>query len=334
MSGDQDEVRLQGRGILVTGGAGFIASHLVDRLIAEEPSTIVVVDNMFLGKEENLQLAFQAFPALKLYREDVSDYGAMRQILAAEQIEVVFDLAVIPLPTSLERPRWTVDINVGMATCMCELLREGFFETLVHFSSSEVYGTAQYIPMDERHPIVPLTPYAASKAAADQVVLSYHHTFDIDAAIIRPFNTFGPRQNDRAYAGVIPSVVERVLQGQDAIVYGDGEQSRDFNYVADVAEAAVRVYKNPAARGQAVNVASGTETSINSLVRQMLQLLESDADIVHVAPRSADVRRHVGSSTLLRKLTGEWTTRTLTDGLRETLAWYCTALPRQQASLG
>jgi len=315
-------VKLTGKSVLVTGGAGFIGSHLVDRIIRESPSNLVVVDNLFLGKEANLDQARQAFPSLKFYSQDASDYEAMKQIIIAEGVEVVFTLAVVPLPTSLERPRWTVDTNVAITTVACELLREGCYRTLIHFSSSEAYGSAQYVPMDESHPLMPSTPYAASKAASDHVVLSYWKTFGIDTAIVRPFNNFGPRQNEGAYAGVIPSVIRAALQGKPIIVYGDGEQTRDFIFVREVADATVRVYEEPGTRGQVINVASGRELSINQLVQAIIEILGAEVPIVYKEPRPGDVRRHLGAVDLARKLIGFQPQIALDDGLAETVGWY------------
>jgi UDP-glucose 4-epimerase len=315
--------KLTEKSVMVTGGAGFIGSHLVDRIIQEAPSNLVVVDNLFLGKMENLDQARQRFPALKFYSQDVCDYEAMKQLIIAEDVEVVFNLAVVPLPTSLERPRWTVDTNVAMTTVVCELLREGYCQSLIQFSSSEAYGSARYVPMDEKHPLVPSTPYAASKIACDYVVLSYQKTFGIDAAILRPFNNFGPRQNGGAYAGVIPIVIQRALQGSPVVIYGDGEQTRDFVFVRQVADAAVRSYEEPATRGHVINVASGQEVSINRLVREILAILDIDAPIVYEAPRPGDVRRHRGAVGLAQKLIDfQPGTLGLLEGLEETVDWY------------
>jgi UDP-glucose 4-epimerase len=313
---------LTGKRVLVTGGAGFIGSHLVDRIIKDRPAAVAVVDNLFLGREENLADARAAFPALAFHREDASDYEAMARIVSDGKIDVVFNLAVIPLPTSLERPRWTVDVNVAIATVAAELLREGRYRTLIHFSSSEAYGTAQYAPMDEGHPLVPCTPYAASKAAGDHVVLAYRETFGIDAAIVRPFNNYGPRQNDGAYAGIIPIVVRRALRGEGTVISGDGEQTRDFTFVRDTAEAAVRVYGDPATRGHVLNVATGRESSINALVRQILRVMQSDAGITYGPPRPGDVLRHCGGIGLLRELTGYVPALMTDDALLETIDWY------------
>ncbi len=327
-------MRLAGKSVLVTGGAGFIGSHLVDRIASEGPANLVVVDNLFLGNESNLDAARSALPGLRFYAEDVASFEAMARILAAEDIEVVFDLAVIPLPTSLERPRWTVETNVAAATTLSELLRTGRFRTLVHFSSSEVYGTARYVPMDEAHPLVPLTPYAASKASADHIVLSYRATFGIDVAIVRPFNTFGPRQNEGAYAGVIPVVIQRALQGEPVVIYGDGAQTRDFSYVTDVAEAAVRVYEEPSTRGRVVNVASGQEVTVNALVDELLSVMGVEVAVVHEAPRPGDVRRHCGSVALAEELIGFRPRRSLRAGLEETARWYRELLSGQSSHVG
>ena len=315
--------KLRGKNILITGGAGFIGSHLVDRVIHEDPASIVAVDNFFLGHEENLVAARKVFPDLKVCRLDASDLAAMNQLAEAEKTEVVFNLATVPLPTSLQYPVWTIKTNVGIATTFCELARRGYIETLVHCSSSETYGTARYTPMDELHPQAAITPYAASKAAADQVVLSYWRTFGIDTVIVRPFNTFGPRQNPGTYAGIIPIVIRRVRSGQPVEIHGDGEQTRDFIFVRDTANAFVQIYEAEATRGQVINVATGHETSVNDLVARLLRVMGvPDYPVVHTAPRPGDVRRHCGDIELARELIAFKPTA-ITDGdLKETVDWY------------
>jgi UDP-glucose 4-epimerase len=323
---------LAGKSVLVTGGAGFIGSHLVDRLAVERPASLVVVDNLFLGKLSNLDAGRRAFPGLAFYEQDASDYDVMREIILAEDIDVVFEMAVVPLPTSLVHPRWTCDVNLSAATVVCELLREGCYQTLVHFSSSEVYGTARSIPMDERHPLEPCTPYAASKAGADHVVASYHKTFGLDVTTVRPFNGFGPRQNEAAYAGIIPIVIRRALAGDAVVVHGDGEQTRDFTYVGDIVEAAIRVYEQPSTRGRVINIASGREISVNALVASLLQALRVDVPVVHDARRPGDVRRHCGSPALLEDLTGFRPVRSIDEAVEETVRWYRDLLPSVEVS--
>ena len=324
--------KLTGKSVMVTGGAGFIGSHLVDRIIRESPGNLVVVDNLFLGKEANLEQARQAFAALKFYRQDIVEYEPMKRVIASEDVEVVFNLAVIPLPTSLDRPRWTVDVNVAGTTVLCELLRENCYRTLIHFSSSEAYGSAQYVPMDEKHPLRPCTPYAASKAAGDHVVLSYAESFGTDTAIVRPFNNLGPRQNEGDAAAVIPIVVQRALRGDPVIIYGDGEQTRDFIFVRETADATVRVYDQLNTRNQVLNIASGQEVSVNRLVRAILEILDISVPIVHQAPRPGDVRRHCGGIGTARKLIGFEPRIPLSDGLMETVTWYREMLASAEGS--
>jgi UDP-glucose 4-epimerase len=316
-------MKLSGKNVLVTGGAGFIGSHLVDRIIQENPAKLLVVDNFFLGQEENLHDARENYPGLKVNRLDASDLDSMRNLVEAEKVEVVFNLAVIPLPTSLHYPVWTIHTNVGIATTFCELVRWGSIQTLVHVSSSEAYGSALYIPMDEKHPMLPTTPYAASKTAEDQIVLSYHRTFHIDTVIARPFNNFGPRQNMGSYAGIIPIIVQRVTKGLPIEIYGDGEQTRDFIFVRDTVRAFVRVYEEEATRGLELNIATGHEININDLVHRLLCIMRvPNYPVIHTDPRPGDVRRHCGDVTLAGKLIG-YESRPLTDDqLEETVSWY------------
>jgi UDP-glucose 4-epimerase len=317
-----DAPSLTGKNVLVTGGAGFIGSHLVERIARERPARLVVVDNLFLGNEDNLATARELFPALKLYRQDAADFDSMAAIFASEAVDVVFNLAIVPLPASLVNPRWTVEHNVALATVPCELLRLGYYKTLVHFSSSEAYGSAEYVPMDERHPSVPSTPYAASKLAGDYVVLSYRETYGVDATILRPFNNYGPRQNAGAYAGIIPIVLGRAMRGEPIEIFGDGEQTRDFVFVRDTADAAVEMYRTPSTRGRVVNVASGKETTVNVLVRELCGALGIDVPITYQPGRPGDVRRHCGGIELARELIGYEPQTSLEDGLKTTVEWY------------
>jgi UDP-glucose 4-epimerase len=314
---------LSNKNILVTGAAGFIGSHLVDALIEEKPAKLIAVDNLFLGRQENLSQALGKAPSFEFIKQDASDYDAMQSIIQAHAIEIVYNLAVIPLPTSLERPKWTVDHNIAITSTLCELARKQAFKTLIHFSSSEAYGSAIDVPMCETHSLLPTTPYAASKAADDHVVLSFCRTFGIDAAILRPFNNYGPRQNDQAYAGVIPIVINKVLKKEPIEIFGDGEQTRDFIYVKDTAAAAVAMYKSEATRGQVINAASGREISVNALVAALLKALNAENHpIIHTDPRPGDVRRHCGSIARAGELFDFNPRTSLDDGLQATVDWY------------
>jgi len=316
-------MKLIGKSILVTGGAGFIGSHLVDRIIYEEPSNLVVVDNFFLGSEDNLVEARKEFPSLRVLRMDASDLAAMLQVVMTEKIDVVFNLAVIPLPASLDYPAWTLKTNIDLAVTFCELARLGHVKTLVHCSSSEVYGSALYIPMREDHLMLAHTPYAASKAAADEIVMSYRKTFGIDTVIVRPFNNFGPRQNTGSYAGIIPIVISHVKEGSPMMIDGDGLQTRDYIFVRETAEAIIKIYESEKTRGQAINVASGHEITVNDLVKGLLHALNTPSHpVIHREPRPGDVRQHCGDVALLRKLTGFEPSSIRDEDIAETVHWY------------
>lgn len=323
MTAGSGVLKLQGKSVLVSGGAGFIGSHLVDRLLLEEPSKITVVDNFFLGRAENLQDAFAKDTDLAIRRLDASDLAAMQDVVSEREVDVVFDLAIVPLPTSLDYPVWTVATNIGIATTFCELARRGLIETLVHCSSSETYGTARGVPMTEDHPQDAITPYAASKSAADSIITSYVKTFGIDAVIVRPFNNFGPRQNPGSYAGIIPIVIHRVAAGLPVEITGDGEQTRDFIYVKETVDLILRAYEVVESRGLVINVATGLETSINTLVRGLLDVLDApNHPIVHTPDRPGDVRRHCADVSRARNLLGLHPHPLSSTQLRETIDYY------------
>jgi UDP-glucose 4-epimerase len=313
---------LKNRSVLITGGAGFIGSHLVDSLIREEPESIVVVDNFFLGKEANLERARANFAELKVYKQDASDYEEMKKIIQEEGVDVIFDLAVIPLPASLIKPRWSFEQNVNIALTICELAREDLFYRLVHFSSSEAYGTSEYAPMDEKHPLNGTTPYAASKAACDQLILSYCRTFGIDASIIRPFNNYGPRQNEGSYAGVVPLTIKRILNNEQPIIYGNGYQTRDYLYVTDTAKAAIDTYNSKNSRSKVLNIASGKEISIRNIITMICEYMGYAESIVYKEERPGDVRRHIANIFLAEDLIGFKPIVAFEDGLKETVDWY------------
>jgi len=316
-------MNLKNKSVLVTGGAGFIGSHLVDALINEGPKDIVVVDDMFLGKESNLEEAKKNFANLILYREDAANFEVMKRIIEKHKVDVIFNLAVIPLPASLEIPKQSTDKNVEIVTTICELQRLGFFETLIHFSSSEAYGSAQHDEsMSEKHPLGPSTPYAASKAAGDLIVLSYHRTFGTDCAIIRPFNNYGPRQNEGTYAGVIPLTIKRILNDKAPVIYGDGKQTRDYIYVTETARMAIEIYKNKDTKGKVINIGSGREISILTVIKEIIKLLKCDKEIRFGPPRPGDVRRHIANIYLAEDILGFKQEIDFEEGMKMTVDWY------------
>jgi len=317
---------LKNKNVLVTGGAGFIGSHLVDRIIAREmPNKVIVLDNLFLGKMKNLEDAKANCKNLKIYTFSLCDYEKTAKMIKDEKINVVFNLAVVPLPVSLTKPKWAFDENVIMTQNLCEMAREKMFETLIHFSSSEVYGTTIYSPMNEEHPLNPHTPYAASKASCDHLVYSYYKTYGIDMAILRPFNNYGPRQNEGNYAGVIPITVKRLLSGARAIIHGDGLQTRDFIYVTDTADAAIEIYNSMSTRGKTINIASGKEVTIKRLVETIIEQLKKEkinTEIKFEKEREGDVRRLIGDVRKATALIKFKPKVEFTDGIKNTVEWY------------
>ena len=309
--------------VLVTGGAGFIGSHLVDHLITEGVGKLTVVDNFFLGTRANLAEAYQKMPDLQLLSLDASNNSAVNDAFSRlEKVDVVFDLAVIPLPTSLEQPQFCFDTNVRITSILCELLRKGYFETLVHFSSSEAYGSARTIPMSEGHPLDPLTPYAASKAASDHLVRTYAATFGVDALVVRPFNNYGPRQNDQQYAGIIPTMLKSAFEKRAFTFFGDGQQTRDYIYVTDTVRAALALYECPQAYGQVVNIASGREISILELKTKIEHILGQPILTHWDDARPGDVRRHLADISLLESLIDFKPQVSIDEGLAKTVEFY------------
>jgi len=314
---------IEERNILVTGGAGFIGSHLVDRLLKENPRKVVVVDNLFLGKMENLDDARRNHPdKLKVYVRDASNYFLLEEIIRLEEIEVVFDLATIPLPTSYVQPRWTYENNIRIVMNFCELLRQDKFNFYVHCSSSEAYGTADFVPMTEEHPLNPTTTYGASKASQDILIQSFDRMYDFNYFIFRPFNNFGERQNDRAYAGIIPLTIKRLLAGEVPVQHGDGSQTRDFIYVKDTAEGIVRLANEPRSKKQIIHITRGKEISIADLIKMICSLMNYTGETSIVSnPRLTDVKRHYASNEKIKSLI-DFKPSDLEDSIGRVIEWY------------
>ena len=313
---------IKGKKVMVTGGAGFIGSHLCDELLRQDAAKVVCLDNFFLGKEENLSDAMKD-PRFKVYKDDARHYGVVEAIISKEEIDVVFNMATIALNYSFFNPFDAYMVNVEIADTLLKLLKAGAYKTLIHTSSSEAYGTAQYAPMDENHPTDPTTPYAAGKAAADLMVHSFAKVLDLDIAIIRPFNNYGPRQNaEGPLAGIIPATAKRIKNGIPPVIEGDGEQTRDFVFVKDTVKGHILAYENEKTRGQIINLGTGKDISMNHLLEQICSYMGYTGEWDHRPARTSDVRRLCADSSKGRAVIGYSPDTEFEDGLRETLDWY------------
>lgn len=308
--------------ILVVGGAGFIGSHLVDKLAQEYPKALHVVDNLFLGRRENLIAARNVYPKLKFHRLDATRGKALRKLIQKEKIDHVFNLATKALGYSFDDPEDAFHVNVQIAGHLLESLRLGEIQRLIHFSSSESYGSALQVPMAEDHPLFPCTPYAAGKASADLLVHSYQKTFGLQIPILRPFNNYGPRQNEGSYAAVIPITMHKLSKGHSPVIYGDGLQTRDFLFVGDTVRIAILLAQRDDIGDKAINIGTGRETTILEIIQQLCRLAGYTGKIEMAPPRPGDVRRHCADVTLLKSIIGELSLLSLEEGLARTWEWY------------
>jgi UDP-glucose 4-epimerase len=313
---------IEGKNILVTGGAGFIGSHLCDGLLKKGAGKVVCVDNFFLGKEENIKNALE-HENFVLYRDDCRHFGVMQSVMDKEKIDVVFNMATIALNYSFFNPFDAYMVNVEIANTLLELLKIGAYKTLIHTSSSEAYGTARYSPMDENHPTNPTTPYAAGKAAADLMVHSFYKVLGLDISIVRPFNNYGPRQNSTgSLAAIIPATARRIKEGGMPMVEGDGEQTRDFIFVKDTVRALILAYEKEESRGKIINLGSGKDISINALLKMICDYYGYTGEWEHRPARTSDVKNLCADSKLARGILGFEPEVGFEEGLRMTLDWY------------
>lgn len=321
---------LSGQGILVTGGAGFIGSHLVDRLLAEGAKEVVVIDSLFLGDEANLEAALVS-GRCHFYRDDAEIASSLDYIFSRHSVTTVFNCATKALNYSFLNPANAFSTNVDVVLNLLEAQRRGVFKTLCHFSTSEVYGTAVYEPMDETHPRMPTTSYAAGKAAADLAVESYVRMFDLDAYIVRPFNNYGPRQNCRGeLAGIIPITAARILSGGKPEIHGSGKQRRDFIHVGDTVDAVVKLYA-VMAPGDNINISTDNTCSVEDLISRICAHYGYRDEILRKEARKADVLCHIASNAKVKSLV-EYLLTSFDQGLRDTLDWYARRLGDRRAA--
>jgi UDP-glucose 4-epimerase len=305
--------------VLVTGGAGFIGSHLVDRLIADDAKQVIIVDNLFLGSEKNIESAVAQ--GATFYNEDIEYKESLEYIFDQHNIDVVFNLATKALNYSFINPSNAFTTNVTGIINLLELQRTGKFQSLCHFSTSEVYGTAVYEPMDEKHPKAPTTTYAAGKAAADMAIETYVNMFGVDAFIVRPFNNYGPRQNYKGLmAGIIPITAWRIHHNIAPEIHGSGDQSRDFIYVLDTVDAVVKLF-TVMPQGDSVNISTDNCCSVKNLLGKIIYHYGYQGEVLAKDARGADVLTHNASNAKVNKLIS-YNLTPFDEGLMTTLDWY------------
>jgi UDP-glucose 4-epimerase len=311
---------------LVTGGAGFIGSHLVGALL-ERGDEVVVLDDLSTGRRANLAEASSHPPArdrVRFVEADGADPAAVEA--AARGADVVFHQAAIPsVPRSLEEPVVTLRANVVATAAVLEAARRAGTRRVVLASSSSVYGETPGLPKDEAMPAVPISPYGVSKWAAERLAVQLGAAHGVETVALRYFNVFGPRQDPRSeYAAVIPRFVAAALRDRPPVVHGDGGQTRDFTYVENVVEANLLAAASPAGRvaGRVFNVAAGRETSLLDLLDLIGRIVGREVRPTHGPPRAGDIRRSVASVEAARAAFGYAPRVDLEEGLRRTIEWY------------
>ena len=308
--------------VLVTGADGFIGSHLTEELVKSgEKVTAFCLYNSFGALGWIATLPKEIRSEIEIFTGDVRDPNGVRTAMRGQQR--VFHLAaLIAIPFSYHSPDSYVDTNIKGTLNVLNAARELGTERVMVTSTSEVYGTAQYVPIDEKHPFQGQSPYSATKIGADRLAESFYRSFDLPVTIVRPFNTYGPRQSGRA---VIPTIISQLLAGQQEIHLGKLSPTRDFNFVKDTAHGFMAIADCPAAIGQELNIATGEEHSIGDLANELIAQINPNAKIVceeeRLRPEKSEVNRLLGDSTKMRALTGWKPEYTFEQGLAETVAW-------------
>ncbi len=314
---------LKSKKVLVTGADGFIGSHLVEALLAHGCDVrAFVYYNSFSSWGWLDTLPPQIMRGLDVFSGDIRDPNGVFE--AMKGCDVVFHLAaLIAIPFSYHSPDSFVDTNIKGTLNILQAARKLGTRRVLVTSTSEVYGTAQYAPIDERHPFQGQSPYSATKIGADRLAESFFRSFDTPVVIVRPFNTYGPRQSARA---VIPTIITQLLLGQTELHLGNVKPTRDFNYVKDTVDGFMALAEADSAVGKEVNIASGKEYTIGNVAQMLISDLNPDARIItdseRLRPEASEVFRLVGDNTMITSLTGWRPGHELSAGLLNTIAWF------------
>jgi len=307
--------------VLVTGADGFIGSHLTEALLTEGYSVRALAQyNSFnyWGWLEDIEPR----PELEVVSGDVRDPNYCREI--CEDIDIVFHLAaLIAIPYSYVAPDSYIDTNIKGTLNICQAARDSGAKRILVTSTSEVYGTAKYVPIDEKHPMQPQSPYSASKIGADAIAMSFHNAFILPITIVRPFNTYGPRQSARA---VIPTIITQIAAGAKEIKLGDLSPTRDFNFVTDTCRGFMELAKCQKAVGETVNIGSNYEISIKNTLELIKDIMNSDVRFTteeqRLRPKDSEVFRLWCDNGKISGLTGFEPRYTIREGLEKTVEWF------------
>lgn len=309
------------KNVLVTGADGFIGSHLVELLVKNgyKVKALSLYNSFnFWGWLEDLDCLEQ----IEVVTGDIRDSFCCEKI--TKNIDTVFHLAaLIAIPYSYTAPQSYVDTNISGTLNMLQAALKNGVEKFIHTSTSEVYGTAIYTPIDEKHPLQPQSPYSATKIGADAIAMSYFNSFNLPVCIARPFNTYGPRQSARA---VIPTIITQIAKGMKEIKLGDLTPTRDFNYVKDTAESFLALAKSEKSVGETINIGSGFEISIKDCLELIKKLMQSDIKIVEekarIRPSNSEVFRLVCNNNKMKEMVGFEHKFSIEAGLKETIEWF------------
>jgi len=306
--------------ILVTGAGGFIASHLAEKLVQEGHSVRAFV--RYNSRNSWGWLEESPFRNdMEIISGDIRDFDVVKK--AVSSCNTVFHLAaLIGIPYSYVSPLAYVKTNVEGTYNVLQAARENGSTKVIHTSTSEIYGTAQYVPIDEAHPVNPQSPYSASKASADFLALSFYRSFELPVTVVRPFNTYGPRQSARA---VIPTIIGQILEGKKKILLGNLAPTRDLTYVEDTVSGFLAAYRTDEIIGETVNLGTGIDISIGDLAKQIASMMDKDIEIgedpQRIRPAKSEVERLLSNPNRMKRLTG-WEAKTsLTEGLEKTIQW-------------
>jgi dTDP-glucose 4,6-dehydratase len=318
--------------VLVTGAGGFIASHLVETLVRQKAKVRAFVRYNSRGDPGLLTLLPpEIFSQVEIVAGDLRDLPAVKD--AARDVQVIFHLgALIAIPYSYLHPAEVIETNITGTLNVLLAGREWGTECIVHTSTSEVYGTAQYVPIDELHPLQGQSPYSASKIGADKIAESFYRSYDVPVVTLRPFNTYGPRQSTRA---VIPTIISQALT-QDVIRLGNLETRRDLTYVTDTVAGFLKVAETPGVWGETFNLGFGAEVSIADLAAEIIQLInrpvQIEVDQARFRPGKSEVQRLLSDNRKARQCLGWQPEVTLTEGLRRTIDWVQSNINRYRPS--